>query len=153
MIDLNLNEKTFKIDAPDEMPLLWVLRDVLGMTGTKFGCGVGVCATCTILENGKAVMACQITLEKTKGNRYTTIEGLSKDGDHPVQKAWVQCDVAQCGYCQPGMIMEACSLLGELSSPSESAINKAFSNHICRCGTYPRIKQAMSLLVNSGKKE
>ncbi|MEZ0120090.1 MAG: hypothetical protein SGVNAXEH_000211 [Holophagaceae bacterium] len=153
MIDLNLNEKTFKIDAPDEMPLLWVLRDVLGMTGTKFGCGVGVCATCTILENGKAVMACQITLEKTKGNRYTTIEGLSKDGDHPVQKAWVQCDVAQCGYCQPGMIMEACSLLGEVSSPSESAINKAFSNHICRCGTYPRIKQAMSLLVNSGKKE
>lgn len=153
MIDLNLNEKTFKIDAPDEMPLLWVLRDVLGMTGTKFGCGVGVCATCTILENGKAVMACQITLEKTKGNRYTTIEGLSKDGDHPVQKAWVQCDVAQCGYCQSGMIMEACSLLGEVSSPSESAINKAFSNHICRCGTYPRIKQAMSLLVNSGKKE
>ncbi|MEY3315025.1 MAG: (2Fe-2S)-binding protein [Holophagaceae bacterium] len=153
MIDLNLNEKTFKIDAPDEMPLLWVLRDVLGMTGTKFGCGVGVCATCTILENGKAVMACQITLEKTKGNRYTTIEGLSKDGDHPVQKAWVQCDVAQCGYCQPGMIMEACSLLSEVSSPSESAINKAFSNHICRCGTYPRIKQAMSLLVNSGKKE
>lgn len=153
MIDLNLNEKTFKIDAPDEMPLLWVLRDVLGMTGTKFGCGVGVCATCTILENGKAVMACQITLEKTKGNRYTTIEGLSKDGDHPVQKAWAQCDVAQCGYCQPGMIMEACSLLSEVSSPSESAINKAFSNHICRCGTYPRIKQAMSLLVNSGKKE
>ncbi|MFM8622774.1 MAG: (2Fe-2S)-binding protein [Holophagaceae bacterium] len=153
MIDLNLNEKIIKVDAPGEMPLLWVLRDVLGMTGTKFGCGVGVCATCTILENGQAVMACQVTLEKSKGNRYTTIEGLSVSGDHPVQKAWVQCDVAQCGYCQPGMILEACSLLSQDSRPSESAINKAFSNHICRCGTYPRIKQAMSLLTNSGEKE
>ena len=153
MIDLNLNEKIIKVDAPGEMPLLWVLRDVLGMTGTKFGCGVGVCATCTILENGQAVMACQVTLEKSKGNRYTTIEGLSVSGDHPVQKAWVQCDVAQCGYCQPGMILEACSLLSQDSRPSESTINKAFSNHICRCGTYPRIKQAMSLLTNSGEKE
>ena len=153
MFDLSLNEKIIKVDAPGDMPLLWVLRDILGMTGTKFGCGVGVCATCTILENGKAVMACQIPLKNSVGNRYTTIEGLSKNSDHPVQKAWIQCDVAQCGYCQPGIIMEACSLLGEDSRPSESAINKAFSNHICRCGTYPRIKQAMNLLVNIGGQE
>lgn len=152
MIELHLNEKIIKVDAPGDMLLLWVLRDILAMTGTKYGCGVGICGTCTILENGNAVLACQVPLEKSIGNRYTTIEGLSDGADHPVQKAWVQCDVAQCGYCQPGMIMEACSLISQDLTPSESDITKAFSSHICRCGTYPRIKEAMSLLTNNVKK-
>ena len=140
---LTINGARREVDVDDDMPLVWILRDSLGMTGTKFGCGVGVCGSCTVLENGKAVRSCQIPAHEAKERSFTTIEGLSPAGDHPCQRAWLEGDVAQCGYCQPGMIMNACALLRENPNPSDEAIDAVMSESVCRCGTYPRMRKAI----------
>jgi isoquinoline 1-oxidoreductase alpha subunit len=142
-ISLAINEARREVDVDDDMPLVWILRDSLGMTGTKFGCGVGVCGSCTVLENGKAVRSCQIPAHEAKERSFTTIEGLSPDGNHPCQRAWLEGDVAQCGYCQPGMIMNACALLRGNLNPSDEAIDAVMSESVCRCGTYPRMRKAI----------
>ena len=121
------------MEAEPDTPLLWVLRDGLGLTGTKYGCGIGVCGACTVLDGGKAVRSCQIR-QLAAGRRFTTIEGLSADGGHPCQRAWLEEDVAQCGYCQPGMILEAAALLAK-PRPAEEDVDAAFADHVCRCGT------------------
>ena len=131
------------MDVDSETALLWILRDTLGLTGTKFGCGVGVCGACTVLENGEAVRACQIAASSAAGRSFTTIEGLSTDGTHPCQKAWLAEDVAQCGFCQPGMIMTACALLKKHPQPTDAEIDVTMSDLICRCGTYPRMRKAI----------
>jgi aerobic-type carbon monoxide dehydrogenase small subunit (CoxS/CutS family) len=138
-----LNGKPQSIDAPSEMPLLWVLRDTLGMTGTKFGCGMALCGACTVHVNGDAVRSCQTKIESVAGKTVTTIEGLSVDGSHPVQKAWMELDVPQCGYCQSGQIMSAASLLAKKAKPSDADIDEALRGNICRCGTYNDIRQAV----------
>src|SRR4030095_3336789 len=122
-----------------DMPLLWVLRDGLGLTGTKYGCGIGVCGACTVHLDGEAGPACQVPVSGTAGRRVTTIEGLSRDGSHPCQRAWLHADVAQCGYCQPGMIMEAAALLD--AKAGVERIEKALASHVCRCGTYASIRR------------
>ncbi len=142
-IALNINGTRKDVDVDDDMPLVWILRDVLAMTGTKFGCGVGVCGSCTVLENGKAVRSCQIPASEAKGRSFTTIEGLSRDASHPCQRAWLEEDVAQCGFCQPGMILTACSLLRDQPNPSDEAIDAVMSESVCRCGTYPRMRKAI----------
>jgi aerobic-type carbon monoxide dehydrogenase small subunit (CoxS/CutS family) len=142
-IALNINGKKIKIDVDPETPLLWVLRDALGLTGTKFGCGLGVCGACTIHINGGAVRACTIAVAEAGNAKITTIEGLSKTGEHPVQKAWLAEEVAQCGYCQPGQIMQACALLAKNKKPSDAEIDEAMKDNICRCGTYQRIRKAI----------
>jgi isoquinoline 1-oxidoreductase alpha subunit len=132
-----------EVDASPDTPLLWVLRDHLGLTGTKFGCGVGLCGSCTVHVDGRAVRACTLPLSALpKTAAVTTIEGLSADGDHPLQRAWIEEQVPQCGYCQPGMIMAAASLLRERPDPSEAEIREGMTN-LCRCGTYPRIHRAI----------
>lgn len=147
---VTINGKRHVVEADDAMPLLWVLRDLLGMTGTKYGCGTGVCGSCTVLENGRAVRSCQTNFSDTGGKSYTTIEGLSAAGDHPIQKAWLAEDVSQCGYCQPGMILELRSLLRSKSNPSTAEIDAALSDHVCRCGSYPRIRKAALLAAKNG---
>lgn len=142
-IILTINGKKQRIEAALDMPLLWVLRDVLNLTGTKYGCGIGACGACTIHENGRAVRACQITLQEAAGKSFTTIEGLSKDGNHPCQRAWLEEDVAQCGFCQPGMIMTAAALLREKPAPTDAEIDGEMSNSVCRCGTYQRMRRAI----------
>jgi isoquinoline 1-oxidoreductase subunit alpha len=140
---LVVNGREREVDAPPDMPLLWVLRDVLGYTGTKFGCGMAQCGACTIHLDGKAVRAC-VTAVSAVGNRsVTTIEGLSSDGSHPVQRAWAEVDVVQCGYCQPGQIMSAAALLAENPKPTDADIDAALSGNICRCGAYQRIRAAV----------
>jgi aerobic-type carbon monoxide dehydrogenase small subunit (CoxS/CutS family) len=140
---LTVNGRVRSVDADADTPLLWILRDTLGLTGTKFGCGQGVCGSCTVHLDGQAVKSCQTSLKEATGHAVTTIEGLSKDGSHPVQKAWIAEDVAQCGYCQPGMLMTAAALLKRKVHPSDGDIDDAFADHICRCGTYPRIRKAV----------
>ena len=140
---IKVNEKKFAVEVEPDTPLLWVLRDSLTLTGTKFGCGLGVCGACTVHVNGEAVRSCQISVSATEGKSVTTIEGLSADGSHPVQKAWLTEEVAQCGYCQPGQIMQACALLSKNRNPSDAAINEAMADNICRCGTYQRIRKAI----------
>jgi isoquinoline 1-oxidoreductase subunit alpha len=140
-LTVNGTKRTVKVD--DDTPLVWVLRDTLALTGTKFGCGMGVCGSCTILENGKAVRSCQIPASAAKGRTFVTIEGLSKDASHPCQRAWLEEDVAQCGFCQPGMILTACGLLRQHPDPTDEQINTAMSDAICRCGTYPRMRKAI----------
>jgi isoquinoline 1-oxidoreductase subunit alpha len=148
---LKINRRdTAVADAPPDMPLLWVLRDRLGMTGTKYGCGVGVCGACTILEGKNAVRACQIRIADAAGRSFTTIEGLSPDGSHPCQRAWLEEDVAQCGYCQAGMLMSACALLAAKPKPTDGDIDEALSDHVCRCGTYPRIRAAVHRAAKDG---
>jgi isoquinoline 1-oxidoreductase alpha subunit len=142
-IGLTVNGTRKEVDVDDDMPLVWILRDSLGLTGTKFGCGVGVCGSCTVLENGKAVRSCQIPASEAKERSFITIEGLSRDGSHPCQRAWLEEEVAQCGYCQPGMILTACALLREQPNPSDEAIDHAMSDAVCRCGTYPRMRKAI----------
>jgi isoquinoline 1-oxidoreductase alpha subunit len=148
---LHLNGREVVVDdvAPD-MPLLWLLRDRLGMTGTKYGCGVGVCGACTVLQGNEAVRACQVPASAAAGKRFTSIEGLSPDATHPCQRAWLEEDVAQCGYCQAGMIMTACALLKSKPKPSDADIDEAMSDLVCRCGTYPRIKRAVQLAAKLG---
>ena len=140
---LTVNGTPRNIDVDDDTPLLWILRDQLGLTGTKFGCGVGVCGACTILENGKALRACQIPATEAASRSFVTIEGLSPDVTHPCQRAWLAEDVAQCGYCQAGMIMSACALLRENPEPTDQLIDSVMSDSVCRCGTYPRIRKAI----------
>jgi isoquinoline 1-oxidoreductase alpha subunit len=144
---LNVNGKQVSVNVEDEMPLLWVLRDELGMTGTKYGCGIAMCGACTVHIDGKPVRSCVMPASAVTGN-VTTIEGLSKDGSHPVQKAWVKLQVPQCGYCQSGMIMAAAALLKETKNPTDEQINAAISN-ICRCGTYARVREAIHLVAKS----
>lgn len=140
---LTINGVRKRVDADAQMPLLWVLRDLLQMTGTKFGCGVGVCGACTVHEGDAAVRACQIPIGEANGKSYTTIEGLSADATHPCQRAWIEEDVAQCGYCQPGMIMTAAALLNRHPNPSDAEIDAAMSDSVCRCGTYVRMRRAI----------
>jgi isoquinoline 1-oxidoreductase alpha subunit len=141
--ELIINGTKHVVEVDDDTPLLWILRDSLGLTGTKFGCGVGVCGACTILENGEAVRACQIPCSAVAGRNFTTIEGLSPDGSHPCQRAWIDEEVAQCGYCQAGMIMTACALLKTKPTPTDADIDAAMSDSVCRCGTYPRMRKAI----------
>jgi isoquinoline 1-oxidoreductase subunit alpha len=142
-ISISVNGKSQQVDAPAEMPLLWLLRDTLGMTGTKFGCGVGMCGACTVHVDGKAARACVITVGELAGKKVTTIEGLSADGNHPVQKAWRAHNVPQCGYCQAGQIMQGAALISENKNPSDAQILEAMSGNICRCGCYQRIFAAV----------
>jgi isoquinoline 1-oxidoreductase alpha subunit len=146
-----INTKNYIVTAPPDMPLLWVLRDVWQMTGTKYGCGVGVCGACTIHQGDAAVRACQIPISEANGQSYTTIEGLSAAGTHPCQKAWLEEDVAQCGYCQPGMIMTAAALLQHHPHPTDAEIDAAMSNSVCRCGTYGRMRRAIHRAAQEGK--
>lgn len=140
---LTINRKPRSVYAPADMPLLWVLRDVLDLKGAKYGCGIGACGACTVLMNGEAVRSCQIPVSAVKGN-ITTIEGLAEDGKlHPLQKAWIDLDVAQCGYCQGGQILSAASLLAKNPHPSDADINSAMTGNICRCATYNRIRAAI----------
>jgi isoquinoline 1-oxidoreductase subunit alpha len=140
---LFVNGTRHLVSADPEMPLLWVLRDLLHLTGTKYGCGIGACGACTVHENRKAVRSCQIQLSATVGKQYTTIEGLSAKGDHPCQKAWVEEDVSQCGYCQTGMIMEAAAFLQGKSTVGNEQIDETLAGHVCRCGTYQRVRRAI----------
>jgi isoquinoline 1-oxidoreductase subunit alpha len=145
MITVMVNEREVRFDGDPEMPLLWFLRDIQGLTGTKFGCGVALCGACTVHLDGTAVRSCQTTLADASGKRVTTIEGLSRDGNHPVQVAWRDLNVAQCGYCQTGQIMQAASLLKDTPKPTDDDIDAAMSGNLCRCGTYPRIRAAIKL--------
>jgi isoquinoline 1-oxidoreductase alpha subunit len=140
---LKVNGVERDVDAPPDMPLLWVLRDVLSLTGTKFGCGMAQCGACTVHLDGAALRACVTPVSAAVGKSITTIEGLSQDGSHPVQRAWAELDVVQCGYCQPGQIMSAAALLRTKSDPSDADIDAALSGNICRCGTYQRIRAAV----------
>ena len=143
MVTLTVNETTQNIDADADTPLLWALRDHLSLTGTKYGCGMALCGACTVHVDGVAVRSCVLPLMAVEGKRVTTIEGLSKNRSHPVQRAWIEADVPQCGYCQSGQIMSAAALLGTNSSPSDADIDAALSGNICRCGTYVRIRKAV----------
>jgi isoquinoline 1-oxidoreductase alpha subunit len=140
---LTINGKKQEVSAPEDMPLLWVIRDLLSMKGTKFGCGQALCGACTVHLDDKAVRSCSMPISAVGSKKITTIEGLSKEGDHPLQKAWVEHVVPQCGYCQSGQIMSAAALLKENRTPSESQIEAAMAGNLCRCGTYNRIKEAI----------
>jgi isoquinoline 1-oxidoreductase subunit alpha len=150
MITLNVNGKNHSVDVEPDMPLLWALREVLGMTGTKYGCGIAQCGACTVHVNGAPVRSCSIPATALAGVPITTIEGLSKDSSHPVQKAWAAVDVPQCGYCQSGQIMAAASLLKNNPTPTDKDIDDAMTN-ICRCGTYQRIRAAIHLAAGNKK--
>lgn len=143
MIEFHVNGRSVSYDGDDSIPLLWWLRDVQGLTGTKFGCGQALCGACTVHVNGSAARACQMPLADLAGAQVTTIEGLSPTGDHPLQVAWRDLNVPQCGYCQSGQIMQAASLLAESPKPSDEDIQAAMSGNLCRCGTYPRIRAAI----------
>lgn len=145
MIEFNLNGKAVQLDLDPEMPLLWALRDHLDMTGTKFGCGGGYCGACTVHLNGQAARACQLPLSAVRGLEVRTIEGLSEDGGHPVQQAWAEANVAQCGYCQAGQVMSATALLDRNPKPSDADIAQAMNGNLCRCGSYPRVLKAIRL--------
>jgi len=140
--EIEVNGARRAIDADGGTPLLWVLRDELGLTATKFGCGEGLCGACTVLEGDAAVRSCQVTLAAAAGRSYTTLEGLSGDGSHPAQRAWLDEQVAQCGYCQGGMILEIAALLRRPSRPTAEELDRALDEHLCRCGSYPRLKRA-----------
>jgi isoquinoline 1-oxidoreductase alpha subunit len=142
-INLNINGKQLAMDVDPKTPVLWVLREHLNMVGTKYGCGIAQCGACTIHLEGNAVRSCSIPISAAANKKITTIEGLSENGDHPVQKAWLELDVAQCGYCQTGQIMSAAALLKNISHPTDAQIDAAMSGNICRCGTYLRIKEAI----------
>ncbi len=142
-IKFTLNGKSQSVDVPPQMPLLWVLRDTLGMTGTKFGCGMALCGACTVHQNGQAIRACITPVSSVAGKTITTIEGLSPDSSHAVQKAWLELDVPQCGYCQSGQIMAAAALLAKNAKPSDADIDEVMRGNICRCGTYQSIRQAI----------
>ncbi len=149
IFNLKVNKKEYQVDVDPSTPLLWILRDHLKLMGTKYGCGVAQCGACTIHLNGEAVRSCITFVDSVEDKEITTIEGLSENGDHPVQKAWLEHDVAQCGYCQPGQIMQAVGLLNSNPNPSDQEIEEAMSGNICRCGTYTRIKTAIKTAANS----
>ena len=144
-ITLTINGATHTVEMPEDMPLLWALRDKLDLVGTKYGCGIGVCGSCTVLVNGAPVQSCNIKASALEGKEITTIEGLSPDGSHPVQRAWNDEDVPQCGYCQAGQILAASALLESNPQPSDADIDAAMAGILCRCGTYPRIRKAIKL--------
>ncbi|PYU17196.1 MAG: (2Fe-2S)-binding protein [Acidobacteria bacterium] len=148
-ISFTLNGKSQSVDVSPDMPLLWVLRDTLNMTGTKFGCGMALCGACTVHINGEATRSCITPISSVTGKKVTTIEGLSADGSHPVQKAWMEEDVPQCGYCQSGQIMSAAALLSKKPNPTDADIDDALSGNICRCGTYQRIRKAIHRAASS----
>jgi len=149
MIQLHINGTLHTIDVDPQMPLLWAIRDIVGLRGTKFGCGVGACGACTVHLDGDAVRACITAVVDAEGKQVTTIEGLSADGTHPLQRAWMANNVPQCGYCQPGQIMQAAALLKQTPKPSDQDITDAMSGNICRCGTYPRIRAAIKSAVEA----
>jgi isoquinoline 1-oxidoreductase subunit alpha len=142
-LTLKINNTAKSVDVPADTPLLWVLRDVLDMKGSKFGCGAGLCGACTVIVDGRATHSCVTPVGSVVGKAVTTIEGLSPDGTHPVQVAWEKLDVAQCGYCQAGQIMTASAMLAKNPTPSDSDIDAAMSGNLCRCATYPRIREAI----------
>ena len=144
---ITVNGKQLSVDADPETPLLWVLRDHLGLTGTKFGCGWGLCGACTVHLDGEAVRSCRTPVSQVGAAKVTTIEGLSPDRSHPVQKAWIAVDVPQCGYCQSGQIMSAAALLAKTPHPTDTQIDEAMAGNLCRCGTYLRIRQAIQSAV------
>jgi isoquinoline 1-oxidoreductase alpha subunit len=147
--ELNVNGKTHELNVDPSTPILWVLRDHLKLVGTKYGCGIAQCGACTVHLNGVAVRSCQLPVSSVGNNQLTTIEGLSEKGDHPVQQAWLEHDVPQCGYCQSGQIMSASALLEANTNPSDEEIESAMNGNICRCGTYTRIKAAIKTAANS----
>lgn len=151
MISLKVNGKNYKVDVPPDMPLLWVIREHLKLTGTKYGCGIGECGSCTVHIDGKAERSCTITAKEAQGKKITTIEGLPEN--HPVKRAWIQEQVPQCGYCQPGRIMQVAALLSESPNPNAEKIIGAMDNVICRCGSYPRIKRGIKTAVQMMRKE
>ncbi len=141
MITLNVNDKNYEVDVEPDTPLLWVLRDTLGLQGTKYGCGIGQCGACTVIIDGNAIRSCTRPVSLAAGKKITTIEGLAPD--HPVKKAWIAGNVPQCGYCQPGQIMQAAALLNHSPHPDDEEIDKAMAGNVCRCGTYQRIRKAI----------
>ncbi len=156
MITLNINQKTYHIDVDPDMPLLWAIRDVIGLTGTKYGCGVAQCGACTVHLNGEAIRSCVTRVKRAEGQKITTIEGLSKNNDHPLQMAWKEINVPQCGYCQSGQLMSAAVLLREKPNPTDEDIDDAMAGNICRCGTYLRIRKAIHVAADiqrSGNKK
>jgi isoquinoline 1-oxidoreductase subunit alpha len=152
MIKLNINSKTYELDIDPDTPLLWVLRDTIGLVGTKYGCGVAQCGACVVHLNGQAVRSCVTRVSRAAEQKVTTIEGLSENNDHPLQKAWMELDVVQCGYCQAGQIMSAAVLLRENKNPTDKDIENAMEGNICRCGTYLRIKKAIHLAAEMQRK-
>ena len=143
MIAITVNGKSHHVDVDPDTPLLWVLRDTLGLTGTKFGCGKELCGSCTVHINGEPMRSCVTPVSQVAGKKITTIEGLSRDSSHPLQKAWIAAEVPQCGYCQSGQIMSAAALLAKNKNPSDADIDAAMAGNICRCGTYNRIRKAI----------
>src|SRR6201988_4463861 len=150
VIHLNVNGQDRAVDVTGDTPLLWVIRESLGLTGTKFGCGMALCGACTVHLDGKAIRSCVAPLSRAEGKHVTTIEGLSSDLSHPLQRAWIEVDVPQCGYCQSGQIMSAAVLLRENPKPTDKDIDEAMSGNICRCGTYQRIRQAIHRAAEMG---
>ena len=152
-VTLRINGKEHTVDVAPDTPLLWALRDNLNMTGTKYGCGIGICGTCTVLINGTPMRSCVMPAMGVAGMDIQTIEGLSEDGDHPVQRAWDEVDVAQCGYCQGGQVLAAAALLKRNPDPSDADIDGAMSGNLCRCGTYVRVRKAIKLAAKYASKE
>ena len=155
MIKLSVNGRDTTVDVDPDMPLLWVLRDTLGLTGTKFGCGMALCGACTVHLDGQPIRSCVTPVSAVAAGKVTTIEGLSSDRSHPVQKAWIELDVPQCGYCQSGQLMSAAALLAHTAAPSDADIDTAMSGNLCRCGTYQRIRAAIhraaAMLTSQGE--
>jgi isoquinoline 1-oxidoreductase alpha subunit len=152
MVKLNINGKSHTLDIEDDMPLLWALREILGLTGTKYSCGIGICGACTVHINGKAARSCIVPVSSLDATQtITTIEGLSSDNNHPLQQAWKELDVPQCGYCQPGMLMSAAALLNNNPNPSDEDIDTAITN-ICRCGTFNRVRKGIQLAATINKR-
>jgi len=148
---VHINGADHTVDAVADMPLLWVIRDLIGLTGTKFGCGIGACGACTVMIDGEEAQSCQVTVSSLGSKKVTTIEGLGKGGLHPLQQAWIEHDVPQCGYCQPGKIMAAAALLNKKPRPTDADIDEVFSTHVCRCGTYQRMREAIKIAAKETK--
>ena len=153
MLSLNINKKPYKVEVDPNTPLLWVLRDTLGLVGTKYGCGVAQCGACVVHLNGEAVRSCVTKVSRAVGQKVVTIEGLAENHDHPIQKAWLEMDVSQCGYCQSGQMMAAAVLIRENSNPTDADIDAAMGGNICRCGTYLRIRDAIHLAAEIQRKK
>ena len=151
VFNLTINNEDYKVDVDPQMPLLWVIRDFAGLTGTKYGCGIAQCGACTVHLNGTPVRSCSVPVSSVSGQKVVTIEGLSEKGDHPLQLAWEEMDVPQCGYCQAGQLMTAAALLKDKPQPTDQDIDNLMSGNICRCGTYNRIKKASHLAAKGGK--
>ncbi|MHA4842838.1 (2Fe-2S)-binding protein [Flavitalea antarctica] len=153
MLSLNINKKPYKVEVDPNTPLLWVLRDTLGLVGTKYGCGVAQCGACVVHLNGEAVRSCVTKVSRAVGQKVVTIEGLAENHDHPIQEAWLEMDVSQCGYCQSGQMMAAAVLIRENSNPTDADIDTAMGGNICRCGTYLRIRDAIHLAADIQRKK